>query len=113
MKKNKIIFAILVLTFAILACKIESNVTVVPTPESPTLTLTAEAAITERIGSLLVVTNCDYLYVREWPKDSSKIIDSAPNGAKLKFLGKENDWYYVEYNSKRGYVYASYIKLDK
>ncbi|MDD3148931.1 MAG: SH3 domain-containing protein, partial [Candidatus Riflebacteria bacterium] len=42
-----------------------------------------------------------------------KIDTTIPNGIAVKVIGKEGDWYKIDYNGKTRYVHASYISKTK
>ena len=42
-----------------------------------------------------------------------KIVATIPNGIAVKVVGKEGDWYKIDYNGQTRYVHASYISKSK
>lgn len=54
------------------------------------------------------------LYLRSSNTTASKAITAAPKGDKVVILDEAaNGWYEVEYNSKVGYMSATYLELDR
>ncbi len=52
------------------------------------------------------------LNLREKPDLSSPVIASIPNGTVVPIFASVPDWYMVEYNGKKGYVYSQYLKVN-
>ena len=59
-------------------------------------------------GSVISAT----LNVRSGASTSDNIIGTLNAGETIEILGKNNDWYKVDYNGKEGYVSSSYLKLN-
>lgn len=57
----------------------------------------------------LVSTKGSNLNIREKPSISSSVIGRIPNGSRVYLLGKEGNWYKVEYNGIIGYCFDKYI----
>ncbi len=62
----------------------------------------------------VTITNCLYaVNVRESASTASTRIGKAPLGATYTYLGKEGDWYKVQYTSTTiGYIYGTFIVLS-
>ena len=58
------------------------------------------------------VTALEGLNLREQPTTDSNIILLLPEGTQVQILGTDNDWYYVEAQTK-GYVSKEYISTTK
>lgn len=58
-----------------------------------------------------VNTNGSNLLLRNTPSFDAAIIGRIPNGSPVMVISRENEWYLVEYNGIRGYVYANYINV--
>ncbi|MGH4051719.1 MAG: SH3 domain-containing protein [Clostridium sp.] len=59
------------------------------------------------------VINASALRVRQSPQLSASIISSLPRNTKIDTLGKENNFYKINYKGKTGYVYSSYVTITK
>ncbi len=53
------------------------------------------------------------LRIRQSPSLSASIIASLSKNAKIDTLGKEGNFYKINYKGKTGYVSSSYVKIDK
>lgn len=63
-------------------------------------------------GNTGVVTlQSGYLNIRQEPSINSPVIAMAPNGATLTIIGRNGDWYNVNYNGNIGYAAAQYIRI--
>lgn len=51
------------------------------------------------------------VYFRTGPSTSDKKIAKLKKGAEVTLYSLSNGWYEVDYNGKRGYLYASYVKV--
>ena len=58
-----------------------------------------------------VNTNGGNLLLRNSPSFDSGIIARIPNGSPVTIISRNDEWYLVEYNGLRGYVYANYIAV--
>jgi len=58
-----------------------------------------------------VTTSGGNLSLRNAPSFEGDIITRIPNGASVSILGDEGEWYFVEYNNYKGYVYKIYITV--
>ncbi len=63
------------------------------------------------LGEGQVVTGGGRLNIRDKPALDSNVIAQAPNGSRLTLLAQEGDWYLIERNGVRGYVYGEYVKV--
>lgn len=52
------------------------------------------------------------LNIRSAPSVTAPIIASATRGAPIQVLGRDGDWYQVNYNGMYGYAYANYILMN-
>ena len=52
------------------------------------------------------------LNVRSGPSSSTTSLGTVKNGDNLDILGKENNWYKIQFNKETGYVSASYMDLN-
>ena len=57
------------------------------------------------------VINASSLRVRQKASLSSSTISSLPRNTKITTLGKEGDFYKINYKGQTGYVYSSYVKI--
>jgi len=55
-----------------------------------------------------VATQSKTLYLRQSP--GGRIITSMPKGARITVISENGDWDYVEYNGRRGYCSAQYVR---
>ncbi|MDD2493823.1 MAG: SH3 domain-containing protein [Tissierellia bacterium] len=63
-------------------------------------------------GNIGTVTlQSGYLNIRQGPSLNSPVIAMAPNGSTLTILGRNGDWYNVNYNGNIGYASAQYIRV--
>lgn len=51
------------------------------------------------------------LNLRAAPTTSSAVLERMPNGAALIVCGQQEAWYAVEYNGRRGFAAAQYVRL--
>lgn len=58
------------------------------------------------------VINTEGLNIRTGPSTAFDIIGILSGGDKVKIVGKNNNWYKIEYNGIYGYVSGYYIELD-
>lgn len=97
-----------------LTVKRELTVTTVPAPPAPVVQ--SGSTTTTSSGQYgTVSTSGGNLNVRKQPSTSSAILGKLKNGTKVEILGKTGNWYIIPYSSGtngKGYVYASYIKLN-
>ncbi|MBZ9636854.1 C40 family peptidase [Clostridium sp. FP1] len=59
------------------------------------------------------VVNTDSLRVRQNPSLSSSIIGFLSKNTKIDTLGKQGDFYKINYNGKIGYAHTSYVNIVK
>ncbi len=65
-------------------------------------------------SSILWCTADDYVSLRAKASSSSKELPRIPRGEKMGYLNKKSGkWYYVQYGSKKGYVYSDYVSSKK
>lgn len=65
-------------------------------------------------GATLYCTSEDYVRLREGPFVSSAEIAKIPQGDTMEYLGIHSGrWYYVQYNSQKGYVYDGLVSSDR
>lgn len=50
--------------------------------------------------------------VRKEPSTESKIVINGNLGEEVEILGKEGEWYKVNYNGKEGYIFEKYLEPD-
>ena len=62
------------------------------------------------IGSGNVTT--DNLNVRSGPSSSNSLMGTLKINSTVEILGRNNNWYKIDYNGKEGYVSSSYINLN-
>ena len=62
------------------------------------------------IGSGNVTT--DNLNVRSGPSSSNSLMGTLKINSTVEILGRNNNWYKIDYNGKEGYVSSSYITLN-
>ena len=56
-------------------------------------------------------TTADRLHMRNAPSSEAAILAKAPDkGTRVSILGEAGDWFYVEYNGRRGYMYRRYVR---
>lgn len=56
-------------------------------------------------------TTADRLHLRAAPSTEGAILAKAPEkGTRVSILAEKGDWFYVEYNGHRGYMYRRYVK---
>ena len=67
--------------------------------EQPTETEFQELSMTTNMG----------INFRSGPSTNDSIIGSFAKGTILTVIGTENDWFKVDYNGKKGYVYSQYM----
>lgn len=61
-------------------------------------------------SNTLYCTADDYVSLRAKASSSSTELTRIPRGSKMTDLNKKSGkWYYVQYGSKKGYVYSSYV----
>lgn len=75
----------------------------VPTP-TPTPTPTPVP------GKGYAIVTGNNLALRQGPGTNRNVITRIPNGTKIKVIGVPDDWEYVEYNGKTGFVMKQYIQ---
>ena len=92
-----------------------------------TITLTADGPKPYHIGTLgwvsedslriveankdyRTITNCTWLNLRTSPEYGDNVYKSVRAGTKVEYLGMENGWAKVDYNGKKVYCGASYLK---
>lgn len=63
-------------------------------------------------GKGKVKTNGSNLNVRSGPGTDKKILGTVKNGASLTLTGYKGNWYQIDYNGKKGYVYSSYVSTN-
>ena len=59
------------------------------------------------------IINASSLRVRQSPSLSSSTISSLSRNTKIDTLGKENDFYKINYKGQAGYVHSSYVTIAK
>jgi len=59
------------------------------------------------------VISASSLRVRQSPSLSASTISSLSRNTKIDTLGKENNFYKINYKGKTGYVYSSYVTISK
>ncbi|EIM05875.1 peptidase M15B and M15C DD-carboxypeptidase VanY/endolysin [Planococcus antarcticus DSM 14505] len=64
---------------------------------------------TAQPGKTVIYTTIDQLNMRSKAGVSHPIVASIPKGATVKYLGKDGNWYKVEYGAKVGWVNAAYL----
>ncbi len=78
-------------------------------PQAP-----AVAAAKTFTDNFLYCTADDFVALRAKPSASSTELARIPHGEKMGYLKqKSGSWYYVQYGSKKGYVYDKYVSFDK
>lgn len=60
-----------------------------------------------------VVTESGSLNLRQAPSGYAGILCTIPRHAQVTITNKENDWYYVTYGDRSGYVMSRYLSTDK
>jgi N-acetylmuramoyl-L-alanine amidase len=62
----------------------------------------------------VTITNCLYaVNVRSGPSTTNDRIGKAKLGATYTYLGKEGDWYKVQYTTTTiGYIYGTFISVS-
>lgn len=63
------------------------------------------------LGKGRVTTGGGRLNIRDKPSLDSNVIAQAPHGATLDLIAREGDWYLIDRNGVRGYVYAEYVTV--
>jgi len=63
------------------------------------------------IGKGQVATGGGRLNIRDKPSLDGNVIAQAPNGSTLDIIAREGDWYLINRNGTRGYVYADYVRI--
>lgn len=64
-------------------------------------------------GTYLYCTADDFVSLRQSASVSSTELAKIPHGNKMTYLNsKSGKWYYVQYNSQKGYVYEDYVTFD-
>ena len=53
------------------------------------------------------------LILREKASSTSDALQTLPKGTKLEVLGKSGSWYKVTYGKYTGYVYKTYVSVNK
>ena len=68
---------------------------------------------TTTTGSYVKIVNCNTrVNVRKKASSSSTKLGTADKGTTYKYLGKEGNWYKIQYTDKtEGYVYSRYVEL--
>ncbi len=61
------------------------------------------------IGSVQINTKKDPLTLRESPDKNSKALDRIPKGTIVQYLGQVDEWLYVTYHGKFGYIHSDYV----
>ena len=59
----------------------------------------------------IVSTGGGTLNMRKSPDIKGKIVTKLKNGSKIEILGIENEWLYISYDNKEGYVQKPYVKV--
>lgn len=63
-------------------------------------------------ATYLYCTANDYVSLRKSASSSSTELAKIPRGTKMRYMNyKSGKWYYVIYNSKKGYVYEDYVSF--
>ncbi len=87
-----------------------SSPVVEPTPQPETPQPQPETPQpTNQTGKVINVSSS--LNVRQGPSTNHTVIGSLSNGQSVTILGKEGNWYKIEYGSSVGYVSADYIQV--
>lgn len=83
--------------------------TTAPTEETTSTTVPTENdGLVKGIGFVTASS----LYLRSKPTTSSNALTSAPKNDVVVILGKEGDWYKVNYNLKEGYMHSDYLNVQ-
>lgn len=61
---------------------------------------------------LLGTVNGEAVRIREKASTSSEVISLAVEGEKVNVIGKEGDWYKVEFENVTGYISSSYVDTE-
>lgn len=69
-----------------------------------------DIVLVEASGDYKTVTNCTWLNLRTSPEYGNNIYKSVRAGTRVDYLGIENGWAKVDYNGKKVYCGASYLK---
>lgn len=78
-----------------------------PAPTEPPANTKVEDGLVQGIAFV----NASSLYLRSQASTSSKALASAPRGEVVVILGKQGDWYKVNYNLREGYMHSDYLQL--
>ena len=74
---------------------------------TPGTTPGTTAPAEQSLGMGVTTTDVNF---RQGPATSTKKLGRIPSGASLTLYGLEGDWYRVEYNGAKGYIYYKYVK---
>ena len=70
----------------------------------------ASSSSSDNTAAILYCTADDFVSLRKSPSASSTELAKIPRGNKMGYLNKKSGkWYYVNYNSQKGYVYSDYV----
>jgi len=95
------------------ASKTSSGYTTTTTTSSSSSS-TSTTTTTTTTPTTVTITNCLYaVNVRSGPSTTNDRIGKAKLGATYTYLGKEGDWYKVQYNTSTiGYIYSTFISVS-
>ena len=51
--------------------------------------------------------------IRSGPSKNNKVVDRGKKVEKIEVFSKSGNWYYIEHNGKKGYIYKTLIKIVK
>ncbi len=96
------------------ATKTSSSYTSANGTATATLAPGATATPTASTPTKVTIANCLYaVNIRASASTSSKRIGKGSLGATFTYLGKEGDWYKIQYNTTTvGYVYGTFVSLS-
>lgn len=96
------------------ATKTSSSYTSANGTATATLAPGATATPTSSTPTKVTIANCLYaVNIRASASTSSKRIGKGSLGATFTYLGKEGDWYKIQYNTTTvGYVYGTFVSLS-
>ena len=61
------------------------------------------------VGQVVNITTS--LNIRRGHSITTSVVGNMTNGAFFVINGKSGDWYYIEYQGVKGYVYKDYVKV--
>lgn len=111
--KRCMVWGLLLVLLALAGCR-GAEPAPVPVPTEPAVTTALPTAPTTAapIYPLTGYVNASTLNVRPTPDTSGYAIGGLRYGETVTIVGKEGDWYQIQFQEGTGYVSAQYIQMD-